>query len=135
MDTCLVKIKEAVNAMDILLIEDDLIAQKVATKILGSLGCCVVSANDGMTALALIRQRSFQIILIDLGLPDIDGYILAHHIVAGLQAQQQSSRLIALSAYVSAKERQRSEAAGIQQILEKPLSFEKARKIIHAESR
>lgn len=118
--------------VDILLIEDDLIARKVATKILMSLGCQVMSANDGMTALDLIKQKFFSIIFIDLKLPDMDGYCLANGITALLQAQQRSSRLIALSAYVSAEDKKPSETAGIHQILEKPLNFEKAKKIIQA---
>ncbi|OGT07053.1 MAG: hypothetical protein A2103_04665 [Gammaproteobacteria bacterium GWF2_41_13] len=116
--------------MNILLVEDDLIAQKIAIKILESLGCQVLSARDGATALAIIQQQSFPIIFIDLGLPDIDGYRLADQIVVTLRAQQRSSYLIALSAYVSEEEMKRSQTVGVQQVLEKPLSFEKAKKII-----
>jgi len=60
--------------INILLVEDNPINQFVAVKILQRWGMEVMVANNGQEALALIGSRSFQLILMDLDMPVMDGY-------------------------------------------------------------
>src|SRR6185295_14496947 len=62
------------KTVSILLVEDNKLNQLVAVKILQGWGMYVKVANHGREALALVGSKSFHLILMDLNMPEMDGY-------------------------------------------------------------
>lgn len=89
-----------VPPLRILLIEDQLIAARVATAILSDMGHSVDVAHRGREALEKFTQNCYDLLLIDIGLPDIDGVAVARKILE--QEAVTSNRhipLVALTAH------------------------------------
>jgi PAS domain S-box-containing protein len=86
----------------ILLVEDQPIAAHVAAEILRSNGCSVDIAETGIKALEKFTDKVYDVILMDIGLPDIDGVKLAHKMRQFESANQKpASPIIALTAHKS----------------------------------
>ena len=62
------------SKIKLLLVEDQKIAQKVAEMILSTLNFDVDVADSGEQAISLFEENRYQIVLMDLGLPGIDGF-------------------------------------------------------------
>lgn len=62
------------------MVEDNPIAQIVAKTFLNQCNCHVDIAIDGQSALTYWRQNKYDLIFMDIGLPDMDGYQVTHHI-------------------------------------------------------
>jgi two-component system aerobic respiration control sensor histidine kinase ArcB len=84
----------------ILLVEDQPIAAHVAAEILRSHGYGVEIAETGMKALEKFTDRQYDVVLMDIGLPDMDGIMLAHKMRQFESAnQKRSTPIIALTAH------------------------------------
>ena len=59
--------------LKILLVEDNPLVQRVHCNLLASLGCCIQSAKTGGGAIHLTNRKKFDLILMDLELPDANG--------------------------------------------------------------
>ena len=107
------------SALHILLVEDNLDAAESMTLLLRAKGHDVTVVHDGHDALATARGMSPDVILLDIGLPGMDGFQLA----AALRAMPETSRshLIAVSGYGQEKDRVRSAQAGFDLHLVKPV--------------
>jgi two-component system aerobic respiration control sensor histidine kinase ArcB len=119
--------------LNILLVEDDPLAQKVATFNLVELGCLVTIASNGNQAVSLFMENDFDLILIDIGLPDMDGYQVAETIRRREGGATTQVPLIALSAHSDAQDiehKQRCLHAKMNGVLQKPLNYEKAKKLL-----
>jgi CheY-like chemotaxis protein len=64
----------------ILVVEDNKNVQNVLSRVLYSMGCDVTLAEDGVEALAIFSEHSFDLVLTDLQIPIVDGSSLAHFI-------------------------------------------------------
>jgi K+-sensing histidine kinase KdpD len=105
----------------ILLIEDDIIAQKMAKLMLEDfLNCTVSIANNEKQALAHINSQQFDLILVDIGLPNTDGFTLTKKIRA-LNMHYASIPIFGLTAHIADN---KSQFEGMNEILFKPLSEE-----------
>lgn len=106
----------------VLLIEDNDIAIKVSTHMLRQQGFSVDVEKFGKTALAKIEEQFYPLILLDLGLPDMDGYQIAKKIreIPGYA----TSQIIALTAHSpqDAKIREACKLAGMDDVWGKPLN-------------
>jgi CheY-like chemotaxis protein len=63
----------------ILLAEDEVIVRLMFCRALRSLGCEVDSASDGLEALNFIKRKSFDLIILDWNMPELDGWAVAEH--------------------------------------------------------
>ena len=61
------------NSLNVLLVEDNFMALGIAEFLFAKAGCNFMSAASGVRALELVRMHNFDIILTDIGLPDISG--------------------------------------------------------------
>jgi two-component system, sensor histidine kinase len=109
-----------VTARNVLIIEDNDDARESLRVLLESLGHQVVDAGDGRHGVALALQGRPDIVLIDLGLPGIDGYEVARSIRAS--GLGKSVRLVAVTGYGQTADRRRSVEAGFDAHLVKPVS-------------
>ena len=102
----------------VLVVEDNVDAQETLRVLLEHEGHRVDVASDGPTGLARAESRHFDIVLIDIGLPLMDGYEVSRRI----RASDTKTILIAVSGYGQAEHRQRSLEAGFDAHLTKPVS-------------
>jgi signal transduction histidine kinase/CheY-like chemotaxis protein len=107
----------------ILVVDDNFGAARVVSLLLKKLGDHQVEmAHDGPTALESITAFQPDLVLLDIGLPGMDGYEVAKTIRANVNAQQPF--LVALTGYGQAEDIQASKAAGFDQHLVKPPSVD-----------
>jgi len=106
------------RSREILVIEDNLDAQETLAEILALQGHRVHLARDGRSGLELARKHRPEIVLCDIGLPDLDGYQVARDLRRdpGLRA----TRLIALSGYAQPEDLEQAREAGFDAHLAKP---------------
>lgn len=103
----------------VLLAEDSPDSQELIKHILSNHGAQVSVANDGAQALQLARKNEFDVILMDIQMPEIDGY----EVTRILRAEKFKKPIIALTAHAMLEERLRSKAAGCDAHVTKPLNF------------
>jgi len=103
----------------VLVVDDNEDAATMLAATLRACGCSVAVAHDGATAVEMALRIRPQVALVDIGLPEMDGYEVAHRIRAGLGA---SIRLVALTGYGQADDRRRALGAGFDEHLVKPAS-------------
>lgn len=104
----------------VLVVEDNLDSVQVLVLLLRDMGHHVVYAINGKGALEVAKRMRPDFVLLDLGLPGIDGFEVCHQIKA--DPLLRSARVIALTAYGDEKHRIRSRAVGCEMHLLKPVS-------------
>jgi len=107
----------------ILLAEDNTINQKVALRMLQRLGYKASVVSNGQEALAALAERPFDIILMDVQMPEMDGLAATHHIRQNAAIQHQPY-IIALTANALKGDRERFLEAGMNDYLSKPVRLE-----------
>nr|WP_044199195.1 response regulator [Oscillochloris trichoides] len=107
--------------MHILLVDDNVLMQQVLYHFLESQNYTVVLADDAATALTLAQQLTFDLLLIDMRLPDLDGpqLLLALRNLPGMQR----CPAIALSG-LGTQDREAALAAGFDHFLIKPIDLD-----------
>jgi two-component system sensor histidine kinase/response regulator len=111
----------------ILVAEDNPVNQMVVRGLLGKLGCSVVIANDGAKAVAAWQNDSFDLILMDCQMPDVDGFEATRRIRA---IQRTPIPIIALTAGVMGGDKERCLAAGMDDFLSKPVRLEDLERVL-----
>ena len=102
----------------ILLVDDNADAAQAVQQVLSRSGHDVHVAADGVTALAMARQEPPQVIVLDIGLPDLDGLSVARQLRD--DERTRGIPLIALTGYGRADDVARARAAGFDRHLTKP---------------
>lgn len=110
-----------VSARKVLLVEDNQLNQMVAEGMLRLLGYECRSVNDGLQAVAELQTTFYPIVLMDVQMPELDGYEASRRVRAELPAEQQPY-IIALTANAMAGDAERCRAAGMDDYLPKPLT-------------
>jgi two-component system, OmpR family, aerobic respiration control sensor histidine kinase ArcB len=105
----------------VLVVEDNEIAQRLAQVLLYDLGCDVVVAYDGATAIESFKKNEFSFILMDIGLPDSDGYKITKEIRC-IENGQMRTPIIGLSAHSSGDVLERAIKAGMDEYVVKPIT-------------
>jgi CheY-like chemotaxis protein len=105
----------------ILIVEDNDDARESLRLLLESLGHHVLEAGDGPRGLALALHHRPEVVLIDLGLPELDGYEVARALRESPIGK--TAALIAVTGYGQADDRRRSKDAGFDAHLVKPVSL------------
>lgn len=103
----------------ILLIEDNAQNRYLANFLLESRGWEMVHAEDGPTGVALASQVDPALILLDIQLPGMDGYAVAHALRA--DPALHAIPIVAVTSYAMAGDRERCLAAGCNGYIEKPI--------------
>lgn len=104
---------------NVLLVEDNEVNQKVAVKMLEDLGLQCDLAEDGIQALKLCRQNQYQMILMDLQMPNLDGYE-ATRVIRQEEGLNQKTIIIALTANALFDVKTQCIQAGMNDFLAKP---------------
>lgn len=110
----------------ILVVEDNRANQQVAIGMLERLGCRASLANTGREALTLITRESFDLVLMDCHMPEVDGYEATAQI-RQMEASDQRLLIVAMTANVQRDESEKCLAVGMDDYLPKPLKLETLR--------
>ncbi|MBV1877390.1 MAG: response regulator [Pseudomonadales bacterium] len=114
--------------VDVLLVEDNIINQKLAARLLEKLGCKVDIANDGIEAVEKFSQSSYDLIFMDCQMPRMDGFEATSNI-RQLEGEKHTP-IVALTANSLPADRARSYRAGMDEFLTKPILKETLRQAI-----
>ena len=110
----------SVPPLNILLVDDNLTNQMVASRMLAAAGHIVTTASDGLEALQRATKTRYDLILMDVSMPEMDG-IEATKRIRLLPEPGRSVPIIALTANAIAGDRERFLAAGMDDYLTKPI--------------
>lgn len=106
----------------VLVVEDNPVNQLVAVGVLDALGYEAVTADDGQVALDLLATDSYDLVLMDIQMPRMDGYTATREIRAD-ELPGQRLPVIAMTAAAIEGERERCLAAGMDDFLTKPVDI------------
>jgi two-component system, sensor histidine kinase and response regulator len=110
--------------LHILLAEDNTVNQKVAINVLQKRGHIVTLAANGREAVALASSKTFDLILMDVQMPEMDGY----EATAAIREMEQTTGLhipiIALTAHAMKSDEDRSLASGMDDFMTKPIHLQ-----------
>jgi PAS domain S-box-containing protein len=118
-----------VSGATVLLVEDNEINRLVARGLLDSFGCDVTEAHDGEAGVALSAERRFDIILMDISMPRLDGVSATRAIREG-GGPNAATPVIALTAHALPVDRQRFREAGMTDVVIKPLMQDDLRRAL-----
>ena len=116
------KSKTKENGLRILLVDDSIDAVTLMRSLLQSMGHEVTVAHDGPSALAQAPRVIPHVILLDIGLPGMDGYQVASELLK--MPELQRTMLVALTGYGQDKDRQRAFASGFHYHFIKPVEID-----------
>lgn len=104
----------------ILLVEDNPMAAKAACLALERLKCQIDIADSGQQAIEWVRRKSYDLIFMDLGLPDFDGLEATRRIRDLNDPVAVATPIVALTGHATTEKREECLAGGMQEVLTKP---------------
>ena len=110
--------------LKILLVEDAEIPQMMAKNILERYGYLVDVADDGGLAIELTKAKVYDMIFMDLGLPDKNGFEVTKEIRGDVENPNNNTIIIALTAHDTEEKRQVSKKSGMNDFVAKPLTHD-----------
>jgi two-component system aerobic respiration control sensor histidine kinase ArcB len=116
----------------VLVVEDNAIAQLVAKAILSNFNCEAHIAENGQQAIDLWQRNAYDLIFMDIGLPDMEGYEVSRSIRAQELPKKTYVPIIALTAHASEENKKRCIEAGMEAVFTKPLTAKVCTHIIES---
>ncbi|WP_158500586.1 response regulator [Spirosoma radiotolerans] len=111
----------------ILVVEDNLINQKLALQVLKRLGYLTQIAENGQQALDYLQTGKYDVVLMDIQMPVMDGYTATRQIRTTLQS---NVPIIAMTAHALASEREQCLQAGMNDFIPKPFQIEELQRVM-----
>jgi CheY-like chemotaxis protein len=109
------------NPLDILIAEDNPINQKLIIKVLSKLGYNPDLANNGQEAVDKLHKNPYDLIFMDIMMPELDGLETTRHIRANFEKQPM---IVAMTANAMAEDREACKDAGMNDYLSKPIKLD-----------
>jgi PAS domain S-box-containing protein len=118
--------------MTILIVEDNKASMMLSATIITRIcpDCTIDKAYDGKEALAFLEQKKYTVILLDIQLPDIDGYEITRRIREQRKSLNYSTPIVALTAGVFSNEKERCIKMGMNDFIPKPTKESTLRAIL-----
>ncbi|RQH08995.1 hybrid sensor histidine kinase/response regulator [Paraburkholderia dinghuensis] len=116
------------RGLKVLVAEDNAANRMLLTEQLTTLGCEVSAAPNGRQALELLDDDDWDVLLTDLNMPGMSGYQLAE----AVRKRKPALRIIAVTAHATKEEHQRCEAAGMDQVMTKPVSLQQLNDVMES---
>jgi signal transduction histidine kinase/CheY-like chemotaxis protein/ligand-binding sensor domain-containing protein len=112
------------SGLKALLVEDNAVNQTLASRLLKKRGISVVLANNGREALDQLEKQKFDVILMDVEMPEMDGISATAAIRERERLNGQHVPIIAMTAHAMKGDRDRFLGAGMDAYVSKPIGFE-----------
>ncbi|MBL7016307.1 MAG: response regulator [Kiritimatiellales bacterium] len=119
----------ASSPLKLLLAEDNLLNQKVALRMLEKLGYQADLAQDGIEAVEMAQKNKYDLILMDIQMPRMDGLTATEEIIKYF-ADNKRPRIIGMTAHAANEERERGLASGMDDYLTKPIQLVKLKEVL-----
>ena len=113
---------EPLAPIRVLVTEDNIVNQKLAVRLLEKMGYQADIAINGKVAVDVLAQQSYDIILMDCQMPEMDGFEATAHIRKSDQQHGRHTPIIALTAHAIEGDRERCLAAGMDDYVSKPIN-------------
>ena len=113
--------RDRATVLRVLLVEDNLVNQRLATRLLEKRGHQVAIAGNGQEALLTLEREKFDLIFMDLQMPEMDGFEATAAIREREKVTGSHQPIIALTAHAMSGDRERCLAAGMDGYLSKPI--------------
>jgi CheY-like chemotaxis protein len=120
------------KALHVLLAEDNPVNQKLAVRLLEKRGHQVVLANNGKQALAALDKTAFDLVLMDVQMPEMDGLEATRLLRQREQATGKHQPVVAMTALVMKGDRERCIEAGMDGYLSKPIRQQELDEVLDA---
>ncbi|MCE1254844.1 MAG: ATP-binding protein [Anaerolineae bacterium] len=117
------------HPLRILLVEDNLVNQKVSVSLMERLGYRISIANNGLEALKILRDHVFDVVFMDVQMAEMDGFEATRHIRNGWAFKDQP-RIIALTAATALSDRTHCIEAGMDDYISKPIHLNELANIL-----
>ncbi|MBT3342374.1 MAG: response regulator [Gemmatimonadetes bacterium] len=123
---------QIVRGLQVLLVEDNVLNRRVARALLATDEHQIIEAENGRLGVEVSQQQPFDLILMDIQMPEMDGFS-ATAAIRELERSASSSRvpIIALTAHAMQEDRDRCLAAGMDDFVSKPIRRDALRQTIH----
>jgi CheY-like chemotaxis protein len=118
-----------VKAHRVLVVDDNVDAAESLQNLLQLQGHTVMACASGREALEILQRYRPDLVLMDIGMPELDGLATAQLIRARLPPGE-APRIVALTGWGQEQDRQRTREAGIEEHLVKPVSVEALRELL-----
>ncbi len=119
------------GALRVLIAEDNLIAQEFAAEALRRLGHSIALASDGSEALAMLRREIFDLVLMDVQMPSLDGLEVTRR-YREREAKGVRTPIVALTAHFGREDRERCLEAGMDAVLTKPIDLRQLETVVRS---
>jgi signal transduction histidine kinase/ActR/RegA family two-component response regulator len=128
-------VKKYGNGIKVLVVEDNAVNQMLIVKVLQNRGFTIDVAGNGVIALTKYRSNDYDIVLMDIQMPEMDGYETTRNIRA-LESPKRDIPIMAMTAHTIKGERERCLAIGMDEYIPKPFNvnelFEKIFALVEA---
>lgn len=122
--------KAPIVALQILVVDDNAVNRSVAAGILEKQGHQISFASNGREAVAIAQRHRFDVILMDVQMPKLDGFAATARIRAAESSSDRRTPIVAMTARAAADDRERCLGAGMDDYIAKPVSKEKLLDVI-----
>ncbi|MDO9565248.1 MAG: response regulator [Candidatus Desulfaltia sp.] len=122
-------IQDARKRLNILLAEDNPINQRLALELLKTMGHRVVSVSNGIEAIDALGKERFDLILMDIQMPEMDGFE-ATKAIRNAESKIRNIPIVATTAHAIKSDREKCLAAGMDDYVSKPINAEKLFEVI-----
>ncbi len=118
--------------LEVLVVDDNVVSQRLATRLLEKEGHSAVCAYNGLLALEVLRTRSFHCILTNIQMPEMDGLELLERIRSGaVPGLSPLIPVVAMTAHALKGDRERFLAAGMDGYIPKPINAKEFHRVLH----
>ena len=117
------------EGVKVLLAEDNIVNQKVAMKMLSTIGCQVDVVANGIEAAAAVKEGDYDIVFMDCQMPELDGYGATREIRNG-EAGRMRIPVVAMTANAMQGDREKCIAAGMDDYVSKPVNREELAAVV-----
>lgn len=119
-DIVVSEMSDELEGLNILLVEDNLMNQMLAKKVLSDWKCRVTVAGNGLIAINKLTENDFDLILMDIQMPEMDGNEATQHIRKEFSPPKSEIPIIAMTAHALAGEAEKCMSVGMNDYISKP---------------